>query len=81
MKSVNIIVNSGNEESMKNDKYFQYKELPANRLCIEKIVVDCSKCKHHTYDWNVDDDCEEEYELCEKGRELHQRQCKYFEEV
>ena len=44
--------------------------------------LDCAHCHHHNYDWNVDDGYGgDEYEICEKGHELHPDECKDFEEL
>ena len=41
--------------------------------------IDCTKCKYHNYDWNVNDGYGgEEYEICEKNQELYPIECGDF---
>lgn len=53
-----------------------------HKLIIDKEPMDCSYCKNHNYDWDIDDGYGgDEYEVCDKGHDLYPMKCKDFEEL
>lgn len=49
----------------------------------KKEVKNCSNCIHHNYDWYTEGpNAYDEFEVCEKGHELHpNKECKDWEEL
>ena len=68
-------------------QYYNHKaELLAQRIEKKKTKksdkLDCHQCEYHNYDWDINDGYGgEEYEICEKGHELHPDTCEDFEEL
>ena len=64
-----------------NELYDENKKLKSE-LRIYRKIASCQNCKHHNYDWAIDDGYGgEEYDVCDKGNDISDDICEDWVEL